>query len=452
LSKLRERLAAGDVAAVIVLKPDRLSRVGEDILTLAKEFKRMSVRLIFVKEQWDDTPSGKMVAFALGWAGEMYVEAMKEATMRGKRKALANGKIPTGCGVGIYGYDWDKEKKRRIFNMIASGKSRIKTAQTLNKEGIPTKSRGLWHPLTINRIATNPAYYGLTIYGKTSGSKKSKSLKATRPETWKTLPDATPPIITEALFADAQKALAKTRELKNGHPDHQYLLTGHITCADCGAPMVGGCTQRIYRKYRCRASLPTATKPKSCKASDLKSDDIEAYVWDKVKRLLEKPETVLSQIANEFNSSKQPGQNSNLDRDIAQLTRKVAGYDAQKQRLLDLFVTDIFTKDELLDKMNKISMERKADEERLACLIAMQDRLNSYAEAERKLREYCGKVSRNLDNIDFEHKRLTLDALDIHVIAQKGKEPVIRWLIPIDIISASEIPHHWTNIGMTTCT
>jgi site-specific DNA recombinase len=158
LSKLRERLAAGDVAAVIVLKPDRLSRVGEDILTLAKEFKRMSVRLIFVKEQWDDTPSGKMVAFALGWAGEMYVEAMKEATMRGKRKALANGKIPTGCGVGIYGYDWDKEKKRRvvnateseivkrIFNMIASGKSRIKTAQTLNKEGIPTKSRGLWHP------------------------------------------------------------------------------------------------------------------------------------------------------------------------------------------------------------------------------------------------------------------------------------------------------------------
>jgi DNA invertase Pin-like site-specific DNA recombinase len=49
-----------------VYKPDRLARVGEDILTLAKEFKSENVKLILVLEQWDDTLNGKLMAFMLG--------------------------------------------------------------------------------------------------------------------------------------------------------------------------------------------------------------------------------------------------------------------------------------------------------------------------------------------------------------------------------------------------
>ena len=51
LTTLRSKARNREIAAIIVYTPDRLCRVGEDILTLAKEFKLYGVRLAFVKEQ-----------------------------------------------------------------------------------------------------------------------------------------------------------------------------------------------------------------------------------------------------------------------------------------------------------------------------------------------------------------------------------------------------------------
>lgn len=95
--------------------------------------------------------------------------------------------LPQGTGVGLYGYKWDKDQKKlvplgfetkvveRVFNMIAEGVSRFKVAKTLNDQGVPTKSGGKWHPLTIERMVTNPAYIGLTYFGRNRGSKKNIS-------------------------------------------------------------------------------------------------------------------------------------------------------------------------------------------------------------------------------------------------------------------------------------
>ena len=57
LTKLRCIVRDESIAAVIAFTPDRLCRNGEDILALAKEFKTHGAKLIFVKEQWDDTLS-----------------------------------------------------------------------------------------------------------------------------------------------------------------------------------------------------------------------------------------------------------------------------------------------------------------------------------------------------------------------------------------------------------
>ena len=98
LTVLRQKAKDREVDAVIIYSPDRLSRKGEDILLLAKEFKIEGVKLLFVKEQWDDTHNGKLVAFMLGWASEFEASQIRERTMRGKKQHAEMGEIPSGYG------------------------------------------------------------------------------------------------------------------------------------------------------------------------------------------------------------------------------------------------------------------------------------------------------------------------------------------------------------------
>ena len=78
-----------------------LCRVGEDILSLAKEFKLQGIKLVFVKEQWDDTLNGKLIAFMLGWSSEFEAAQIRERTQRGKRVYVDRGQLPPGHGTGV---------------------------------------------------------------------------------------------------------------------------------------------------------------------------------------------------------------------------------------------------------------------------------------------------------------------------------------------------------------
>ncbi len=94
---------------------------------------------------------------------------------------LKAGKLPQGTGIGLYGYSWVREYKKpipiesearvvqRIFEMVAKGQSCYSIAQTLNKEGIPTRAGKRWEAVTVSRLVRNPAYCGLTYFGRTKG-------------------------------------------------------------------------------------------------------------------------------------------------------------------------------------------------------------------------------------------------------------------------------------------
>lgn len=461
LTILRNKARNGEIEAVIVLKPDRLCRNGEDILVLAKEFKLESVKLVFVKEQWEDTLQGKATAFMLGWAGEMYVASMIEATTRGKAKLVEQGVLPQGTGAGLYGYKWDKSQKKRlphefeakvvekIFTMIAEGVSRFNVTKALHDQAIPTKSGGKWHPLTINRIVTNPAYIGLTYFGKTRGSRKT-AIKSEPQEVWKLLPSVTPPIIGKDLFDRAQKALQQAKEARPASPQHDYLLTGHIVCGHCGSPVVGSCLNRKHRYYRCRATRSTATNSATCSAHYIRADYLENVVWGKVKEVLEKPELILAELRRhiEDEEESQSQGHSSVDKAIEKLRRKVHGYDSQEKRLVHLLRHDQVTSDYVLDEINRLKQERQTDQEELSRFYETKERLEKLAKAEIQLNEWCSTVRDNLDRCTIQEKRLALDALDIKVVASSELID-IKGTIPLEVTPMPSSPDG-TTIAQTS--
>ena len=58
------------------------------------------------------TPPYK-ISYIRGFASKLEAEKIKGRTMRGKRTRAMRGELPQGTGVGMYGYEWNKESKKR---------------------------------------------------------------------------------------------------------------------------------------------------------------------------------------------------------------------------------------------------------------------------------------------------------------------------------------------------
>lgn len=432
LSTLRQKIHNGEYRALVVYSPDRLSRVGEDILLLAREVKTNGCKLIFVKEQWDDTLNGKVVAFMWGWASELEASQMKERTMRGKKEYLKQGKIPQGTGLGLYGYRWDKTTKKRVpleyeakvvndlFAMIAAGKSLWSVAQLLQDNRVPTKGGKNWHPLTIKRMVTNPAYTGATYF---SGI---------------LLPDATPPIIPQELFDRAQAAL-KLPKSRPGKCLNTYLLKGHIFCGKCGKHMTGTCLSKRYLYYRCQNTYPDINRRVKCQAPYVKAAWIEAEIWDAIKKALAHPDKLLAEIHQNLSSE---GDEVKVTADIKALEKKIKGYSAQHQRMLRLFRHKSIPENEILDEINQMNAEKVADEKSLKDLQAKLDTLHQLQSAEVQLSDLVSNFQENLANATIVDMPRFLDALGIKITATN-----ISWhgqaVVPLSL------RYHCTNMGMT---
>jgi site-specific DNA recombinase len=209
-----------------------------------------------VTESIDSSEIGRLINYIRGFASKLEAEKIKERTMRVKRARLKEGRLPQGTGVGIYGYDWDEETKkrvinksgavmvRRVFDMIIDGYSCFHISRELNREGIPTKTGKIWHPLTIRRIVVNASYSGKTIFNQT---RRVGNRTETKPESeWFILNDVTPPIIGRELFNRAQKKL-RERHSAQGRALVEYLLRGRVYCPTCGSKVTGTILNRRYR-------------------------------------------------------------------------------------------------------------------------------------------------------------------------------------------------------------
>lgn len=288
---------------------ERLARNSIHVGIVAEECAKREAERLFVLEPMDNSPEGALIRYVKGYAAQIERERIKERILRGKRTRARQGFMVQATGKGICGYRYVSEIKkrviyepeaqvvRRIFEACASGESCYLIATALNQDGIPSFGGGLWHPLTVKRILTNPSFKGTTIFGRTrrvalGGNRRRVEERA--PEEWIEIPGATPAIILESLFASVQEVLSRPKrnpKVTSG----KYLLTSYIEC-DCGAPIVGTCLNKTYRYYRCRSTWPTSIRPKSCNAPYIKADPLEQEVWRVVREVLLRPEVVIEEL------------------------------------------------------------------------------------------------------------------------------------------------------------
>jgi site-specific DNA recombinase len=438
LNELRELVRSDEIDVVVVYSLDRFSRDPVHGVILMQELEKHGVYLEAATEMVDNSEVGKLIFYIKGYAAKLDAERRRDATGRGKKALLNAGKMPQGTGIGVYGYEWIKEYKKRIpiereakivkrmFEMVANGDCCFKIARTLNAESIPSKSGKKWGARTINRIVRNPAYIGITYFGKTAG----KERKVVPQEKWAILPDVTPAIIDKELFERVQNALAKSKELHPGRSTHDYTLVGLARCTKCGSPLVGNCQKGKYRYYRCNGTVPTSTRDIICRASYINADWLESIVWEQVKGVLCNPELLLEEIGQLTESKSAKLSDGLIDQEIKELNRKLKKYPAQERRLAKAFKLG-FTPDIILDEMNQTKKEKEADQKRLAELLKTKEDITKMSDYKDRLKELCSKIVPDLDNCTNQEKKEAYTYLDLKISATREAIDIKGYIKPI---------------------
>lgn len=424
LEDLRKKVRAGAFDLLVIRDPDRLSRRLAHQLLLTEEFEAAGVQLVFVDFEWEDTPEGRLFYNLRGAIAEYEREKIRQRTIRGRFQKAKQGGFP--MGFTAYGYDYDansgtvtinaQEAKvvTEIFRLFLQGDLGINgIAKLLNQQCIPTKKGAAsWHRTVVWQILNNAeTYAGTWQYGKTKWS--GKQLVKVRPPDER-IAIQIPAIIDSQTASLALSKLEESRRLWAGKPKRQYLLSGIITCGDCGNTVTGVFAKwwgKRDRYYTCRKGYQGA-KHQGCRPTMLiPAGMLEEAIWDKVKEWLSDPMKLLEEVRHVDQDRTQ------VKDTLLELKQRIQEMEKGQENVLNALAFGLL---ELNDKAAATLRDLKNRKARL---------LRQYDSLEKKLYDQhlsithlqavAKEVLGNLDEIDFARKKAIVRSLIKQIIVTR---------------------------------
>ena len=355
---MMSEIEKGNASGILAWNPDRLARNSIDggrVIYLVDTGKITSLK--FPTFWFEPTPQGKfMLSVAFGQA-KYYTDNLRENILRGIRQKIRRGELSAKAPLGYFNEPRLRtiEPDKKTFNKVKEILRAFATCEyTLTKIqskmfslGLVDKDGKLPHLSTIQKILTNPFYYGHFRY---RGEVHQGSHK---------------PMISKKLFDKIQEALilnSKPRK-KRGPKNFQFL--NFAVCGECGYSITA---ERHIKKsglkfvyYRCthksktqncsqtrflREEVLTEQVKESCQKVSLSDDWREKYLakvgeWKKEN----------SQSSNFFAQ--------NLKIELEKAKTKI-------NRLMDAYLEGDLELPEFQLKKNDLMSEKKDIEEKLS--------------------------------------------------------------------------------------
>ncbi|MBV8232402.1 MAG: recombinase family protein [Planctomycetaceae bacterium] len=448
LERLRDQAAAGAIDRLYVLDPDRLSRKYAYQVLILEELTRCAVEVVFLRNPIGRGPEQDLLLQVQGMIAEYERAKIMERCRRGKQHAARRGSVNVLSGAP-YGYRYvgkhegggearyqvvaeEARVVRKIFDWVGQERCSIgEVCRRLRRDGIPTRTgKPAWDRATVWLILKNPAYRGKAAFGKTrAGEYKPQRLRPQRgrpgpPRRPVTAVETSqedqifidvPALVSEGLFEAVQAQLEENRRRRRDRPGGgRYLLQGLVVCKRCGYGCYGKRTTRAasrgrvpYAYYRCTGSdAYRSGGQRLCWNKQVRTDMLDAAVWEDVRRLLSEPERVRREYERRLR-----GAETGPDREVEHLGKLMRNVKRMISRLIDAYG------DGLLDK-SEFEPRITAARERLAKLEAEHWQRIGEAAQEAELRlvigqleEFAKRVSQGLQEPDWASRREVVRAL-----------------------------------------
>ena len=364
IQKVLSRIEDPDVAGIVVVEPQRLSRGDlEDCgkLISSLQYTGTLVATPMMIYDMDSKMERRFFQDEL-MRGRDYLEYTKEILLRGRTSA-----IKRGCYISVippYGFDKAMVGKdhtlvpnenadivRLIFDLyVNQDKTFYMIAKYLNQMNIPAPLGGIWRHDTIRVIIKNVHYIGQVSFNKVkkttvieNGEKVVKRLTQP-PEAVIIAEGKHPAIIDAALFQRAQ-------EKRNSEPRKKRDMTlynvfsGLLFCAKCGRSIMRHPYKNAEARMECRSS-PKCYK--TAKYAEVEYAVIAALEQAKLPELIAR-------------CNNREGDSYYLQQQlIERLEKQMQDLRHQEEKQFDLLETGVYTQT-LFDRRNA-ALRQKIDE------------------------------------------------------------------------------------------
>ena len=462
LEKIRDLAAEGQIEAVLVHSPDRLSRKYAYQVLLIEEFSRSGVETVFLKAPRMETPEDQLLLQFQGMIAEYERTQILERSRRGKRHKARQGSVSVLSGAP-YGYryvrksdqvaayyqivDAEAQVVRQVYERYTvQGMSIGEITRWLNEQGIPTRSdAGRWERSTVWAMLRNPAYRGTACYGKTQLAERQRitrplrlrgcvasrqSAQHERPrEEWIEIP--VPAIISDETFALAAERLEANKHHAPRRTIVPSVVQGLVSCRKCGYAMYRTSTRSSARKlyyYRCLGSdAYRHLNHAVCDTPPVRMDLLDAVVWDAIIQLLEDPSLIQAEIDRRLQAARQ---SSPVKRREEAAQRELVRLRKGIERLLTAYQEDLLSLDELRSRMPELRRREQAAQAELASLTSQESEKATYLRLAETVSAFFCRLQENAQTLDVAERNKIVRLL-VKDILVDDDSIVIRHSIPV---------------------
>lgn len=344
ITALMDAVVEGKFDIVLVYKLDRLSRSQKDTLHLIEDiFMANGVDFVSMQESFDTTTIyGRAMVGILSVFAQMERETITERTLMGRAGRTEKGWWHGG-GTEPIGYDYidgelvvnkeEAKQVRTVYNLYASGFS--VTEITRRMEGYTTKHGDWSHTSTVGNVLDNPLYAGIVHFDGVKVTGRHAAIVDRETD---------------------QKVKARRTRLQrvDAAGDSNFLLTGIIYCADCGAryfPLKRPNGKVVYSCHSRAKKNKKMIKDPNCKAPHIPIAELDALIETELLQLAENPSQV-----DEIIKKRAAGEGgSNADRESEDVQR----LDVELSRLMDSLQHDTLVPvEEIAARISEVYAER----------------------------------------------------------------------------------------------
>ncbi len=439
LDRLRKDVQTKKYDAVLVWKIDRLSRNLRHLLMIFEELEKCEVSFMSLQENIDfKGPIGKLIFQIFGAIAQFERELIKGRTHMGR---VASAQLGNYTGTAVpYGYRevpnpggkgkklsiLPEEKKwvRQIydwyvyeamgFGQIASKLNALKVSKHNHKQ---TRRAGVkWTGVMVKTIVMNTIYRGQFL-----ANNKDESGRILPEEQWTNV--EVPACVSDFLFLQAQQV----REGRYGMtPSMKYLLSGKLVDMDLDRPLKfsGAKRSRGGFSYR-RKQIKNPAKGIDIPVFEVPGQQLEEYVWEKIKQALRQPEVFIKHYLSTKND---PTAIENIETRLDMLKARKAEEELAVGRIEMAYEEGRYSQEKMSEKAgerSKIIADLEDEIQRAEGELLM---LGAATMEVQKLRSAAEQVDFNLDRLDRRGKKILCDLfinrIEMRHVTEDGERKV----------------------------
>ena len=380
----------GSFQLVLTKEISRFSRNLKDTLEYTRELKRYGVGVLFENENINTlNTESEMYLSILGSVAQEESRNISNRVKWGQTRQMERGVV---FGRSFLGYDVENGKIsiepegakliRLIFYKYGIEKKGTSViARELQEEGYHTYTGNTkWNANHIIKILKNEKYAGDLVQKKTYTPDYLTHRKKTKhgAEQKVILKNHHEPIISRELWNIVQEELQKRRKSRNsvGTPSNCHLLSGKIRCGECGRNFIAKARSDkngLLLSWRCytaategRYSVDSYGESRGCNIGKLLRNDTAMEMLQSVLCSLSlEREKIAEHIASLAADAILSGQKNGRDTP-EQLLHTLQKLLLKKDRMLDIYFSEIISKEEMEHYRERYVKEEEQLQQRLA--------------------------------------------------------------------------------------